>query len=85
MELGNMVEMQNQFCADCIADICHMDRQECIESEDARPYFMFFRHSVNRLKKSRDSNSGGKVYYCLEEKITAVIKKAPPALTGEAI
>ena len=75
-----MVDMQNQFCADCVAEFCEMDRRKCIESEEARLYFKFFNKSYNL-----GGNQIDKIKYCLEDKINKTIKKAPPALTGEAV
>ena len=84
MELWNMVEMQNQFCADCAAEVCDMDRQKCIEAEEARPYFIFFNQSEKGSYRI-GGKAAMKIIYCLEDKMTKAIKKAPPALTGEAV
>ncbi len=84
MEFWNMVDMQNQYCKDCVAVVCHMDRQKCIESEEARPYFIFFNKSEKTSYKI-GGKAGKKIIYCLEENINKVIQKAPPALTGEAV
>ena len=84
MDLWNMVYMQNQFCADCVEEVCHMNRKKCIEAEEARPYFMFFNKSENKSYRI-GGKAGKKIIYCLEERVTAEIKKTPPALTGEAV
>ena len=76
--------MQNQFCEDCVATVCHMDRQRCIEAEEARPYFKFFNKS-DRISYKIGGMAGKKVIFCLEDKISGTKKIAPPALTGEAL